>query len=554
MRRNIIQRLTAIVLGLMMLLAIPLTPTAAHAQQPITVRVNGTAVQFTDVHPTIVNDRTLVPMRGVFEHMGFNVAWDDNTSTATLTRQGILMTVRIGDAFMTVNGQTVFPEVPPQIVHGRFMLPLRAVAEASGAIVSWDGTARAVIITYAAPDATPTEPAPPVTPPPATLTRSQITLPNRRLSDAELENWMDEYNRMQGPTALELEIFRLVNIERAAAGVPALETDIYLMMAARFKSQEMVDLGYFEHTSPVYGRFTEIPRLFGAQAAAENMFNWQGATARQLVDGWMDSPGHRANILNSRHNFIGVGVVDDMATQMFGNVASRRPDPEPTPRPGPAASLRIGRQSGTVVAGTPGRAEFSLTTRNLPGENFRATLTELDRANHLSLRRDDIRIRNNSGTLEIETTAQTRAGTWRLELNLDIGEDDRGRTIWLTQNFTLIVEEAADPEIRVGRQIGHPNRGEIGIVQFPIHTQDIPNGTYQARLMFDAGGVQGIILAPSNYIQIRNGVGTLTMEISLNLQAGRWWPRLALAIDEDDRGRPIWITSNEFELDLLHRQ
>jgi hypothetical protein len=121
----------------------------AFASSRIVVEVNGVAVRFSDAEPEIIDGRILVPLRGVFEQMGFTVEWDGSTSTATMRREGTVISVRIGDNFITANNLRIFPDVPPQILGGRFMLPLRAVAEATGDEVAWDAAASTARITTA---------------------------------------------------------------------------------------------------------------------------------------------------------------------------------------------------------------------------------------------------------------------------------------------------------------------------------------------------------------------------------------------------------------------
>jgi hypothetical protein len=108
------------------------------AEERIRVEVNGHEVQFTDTEPVIINGRTMVPLRGVFEQTGFTVDWDTETSAALLYREGISISVTIGDTFITVNNERIYPDVPPQIINSRFMLPLRTVSEATGDYVDWD--------------------------------------------------------------------------------------------------------------------------------------------------------------------------------------------------------------------------------------------------------------------------------------------------------------------------------------------------------------------------------------------------------------------------------
>jgi len=139
------------------------------------------------------------------------------------------------------------------------------------------------------------------------LPRSAITLPNRVLTRAEMNAWRNEYDSLGGPNAFELEVVRLVNIERAARNLPPLSIDPILMKAARFKSQSMSDLNYMAHDG-VYGNPTALARTFGFDGGVgENLYRGP-LTPERAVQGWMDSPGHRANILNRQYGAIGVGV------------------------------------------------------------------------------------------------------------------------------------------------------------------------------------------------------------------------------------------------------
>lgn len=100
----------------------------------------------------------------------------------------------------------------------------------------------------------------------------------------------------------------------------ALAEDWELSRVARYKSQDMKDNNYFSHTSPVYGSPFQMMKNFGItyKSAAENIAKGQ-KTPQAVVDAWMGSSGHRANILNSSYNKIGVGYVKDgnYWTQMF---------------------------------------------------------------------------------------------------------------------------------------------------------------------------------------------------------------------------------------------
>lgn len=121
-------------------------------------------------------------------------------------------------------------------------------------------------------------------------------------------------------TAYETEVVRLVNDVRKANGLKPLLQDWQLSRVARYKSQDMRDLGYFSHTSPTYGSPFNMMKSFGIsyKTAGENIAKGY-STPKAVVDAWMNSSGHRANILNPSYTHIGVGFVasGNYWTQMF---------------------------------------------------------------------------------------------------------------------------------------------------------------------------------------------------------------------------------------------
>ena len=104
----------------------------------------------------------------------------------------------------------------------------------------------------------------------------------------------------------------LVNAERAKYGLAALTLDETLCGYARVKSQDMHDQGYFSHTSPTYGSPFDMMRAFGVsyRTAGENIAMGY-ATPAAVVEAWMNSEGHRANILSANYTMLGVGYVAD---------------------------------------------------------------------------------------------------------------------------------------------------------------------------------------------------------------------------------------------------
>jgi len=123
-----------------------------------------------------------------------------------------------------------------------------------------------------------------------------------------------------GVLSYEEEVVRLTNVERAKYGLAPLTIDWELCRVARYKSQDMKDKGYFDHTSPTYGTPFRMMKSFGLsyRAAAENIAMGY-ATPSAVVNAWMNSAGHRANILNAKYTTVGVGYVASGSywTQMF---------------------------------------------------------------------------------------------------------------------------------------------------------------------------------------------------------------------------------------------
>lgn len=119
-------------------------------------------------------------------------------------------------------------------------------------------------------------------------------------------------------TNLQNEVFRLINEERRRAGLPALIMDSEITKVARAKSEDFINNNYFAHNSPQYGSPFEMLRTFGINysAAAENIASGQN-NAEAAVNHWMNSAGHRANILNSTFNKTGVGVARDRNGNLY---------------------------------------------------------------------------------------------------------------------------------------------------------------------------------------------------------------------------------------------
>ena len=108
---------------------------------------------------------------------------------------------------------------------------------------------------------------------------------------------------------LEQQVIDLVNKQRANYGLPLLKGNWELCRVARYKSQDMINRGYFSHQSPTYGSPFTMMQNFGLRfsAAGENIAYGQ-RTPQDVMNAWMNSDGHRSNILSRVYNQIGVGV------------------------------------------------------------------------------------------------------------------------------------------------------------------------------------------------------------------------------------------------------
>lgn len=117
-------------------------------------------------------------------------------------------------------------------------------------------------------------------------------------------------NNTASLTADELEVFNLINSQRTKNGLSSLKIDAEVQNVARIKAQDMVNNNYFDHNSPTYGTPFNMLNSFkiSYKAAGENIAGNSSNSA--AVNAWMNSAGHKANILNSNFNYTGIGVVN----------------------------------------------------------------------------------------------------------------------------------------------------------------------------------------------------------------------------------------------------
>lgn len=152
---------------------------------------------------------------------------------------------------------------------------------------------------------------------------SEIITANPQVADPDLIYPGESLNIPQldqGVLSFEAEVVRLVNAIRRESGLGELGLNWELSRVARYKSQDMADNFYFSHTSPTYGSPFQMIQAFGLtyRTAGENIA-YGYPTPQAVVNSWMNSEGHRKNILNPSFTQIGVGYVSqgNHWTQMF---------------------------------------------------------------------------------------------------------------------------------------------------------------------------------------------------------------------------------------------
>lgn len=237
--------------------------TSSVSAQEIRVFLNNKEILF-ETPPEILNDRTMVPMRKIFEEMGMVVQWDYEQSTAVAFNDSCSLSFAVGNPYMSVNGEVKILDTVPVILNSYMYVPVRAIAEASGCGIDWDGEEKCVRITSA--------------------------------SFQDLSLWPKE-------------VMRLTNEIREEHGLCVLEWNDTLAKAAYKHSLDMVNRNFFDHENPdgesPIDRIRNEGLIFFT--AAENIAAGQ-SSPQAVVKAWMESEGHRANILNPDLKQIGVGV------------------------------------------------------------------------------------------------------------------------------------------------------------------------------------------------------------------------------------------------------
>lgn len=148
----------------------------------------------------------------------------------------------------------------------------------------------------------------------------QPTQPAQPTQPVEQPKQQQPTEQQSALSQFEVQVVELTNQERAKQGLAPLQIDEELSRVAREKSRDMATRGYFDHNSPTYGSPFDMMKAYGInyRTAGENIAKGQ-RTPQEVVNAWMNSPGHRANIMNGNFTHIGVGFVEsgNHWTQMF---------------------------------------------------------------------------------------------------------------------------------------------------------------------------------------------------------------------------------------------
>ncbi len=137
-----------IILSIILVLVLSIFVVPSYANQEIRVSVDEEYITF-DVPPVIINGRTLVPLRAIFEELGVTTVWHSSTRTVTAKKDSITIELTIDSYEALVDGQVVELDVQGTIIDGRTIVPARFIAEALDAKVDWDAANRIVIVTSA---------------------------------------------------------------------------------------------------------------------------------------------------------------------------------------------------------------------------------------------------------------------------------------------------------------------------------------------------------------------------------------------------------------------
>ncbi len=274
-------------------LVLMLSSLGAFANTDISLTIDG-KVLVTDVAPVIVNDRIMVPFRAIFESLGIEVNWSDALRKVHATANGITVILTVDSDKMVVNDTVVTLDAAPFISNSRVLVPARAVCEALECTVNWNPNTRTAAIKtkgYVEPD--------------PTYNESIGGDPEYIIKDSDYVN----------------ALLTAINAKRSSMGLASYTYDTNLEAVADSHCSDMASRDYLDHTSP--DGVTLSNRLDNANiyyvSAAENLASGF-TTAEKVLNAWLNSPKHSANILSGEFTKIGIGFCAGGSNGTYWNI------------------------------------------------------------------------------------------------------------------------------------------------------------------------------------------------------------------------------------------
>jgi len=315
---SIVRAKKIIALFLMIAMTMSMMPTAFASQMTITVQIDGRPVQFQDQQPIIRDGRTLVPVRGVFEALGFEVFWDN--PTATLQSDDTVLSISVGSNSFGANGASKPLDVPATLVNGRTMLPIRLPLEAAGFNMVWDASSQTVAITT---DGT----TPAVPTPVAANTSDEVHLtltspPGVQFFEPHLPAEEAFPNLWEGVvaelidgdgTVLPLTITESVSTIWFTSGVSSLEQGMSFILRLSGLNELVVAVHAGDNRDiPVVNGVVEAPFTVGVEVVGDEEYAWE------LITGSAPAPFIVNMVLRPGNYFIGVPGHDFLVTLANG--------------------------------------------------------------------------------------------------------------------------------------------------------------------------------------------------------------------------------------------
>ena len=315
MKRVLKSLLSGVIVGSMLLSSV----SSVFASQVVKVSIGSTTASINDYNTTLSvapyiqqpSESMMIPLRFVSTGLGIdesNIQYKPNTKEITITYNGTTAKFIVGTNKLILNGEEfsmLIENTHPvytEIKNGSTFIPLRSLELAFGVKIDWENSTKTAILTNKTEDNKTTNQ---VVQQPIVEEITPVQTEEINNSSNKTEETLTE----EQIRVMEEEVIRLVNEERAKYGLQPLEISEKLMETSREKAEDMSDNKYFSHISPKYGKATNILNSKGINFGwfGENIAKGQ-TTANEVIEAWMNSQGHKENILSSNAKYIGVGV------------------------------------------------------------------------------------------------------------------------------------------------------------------------------------------------------------------------------------------------------